>query len=84
MSATRRASRSSRKAWLSKVQRPSNTNFISKLTLFYRAFVCEEHSDCKLICGPHEFKLHKIVLMLQSGYFRNAFKKGTFKVYTRY
>jgi hypothetical protein len=46
----------------------------------FRAYVSGVHSDCKVICGPHEFKLHRIILMAQSGYFMSAFKKDSFKV----
>jgi len=40
----------------------------------------EELSDCKLICGPYHFNLHKVILASQSDYFKAAFKQGTFKV----
>lgn len=40
----------------------------------------EEFSDCKLICGPYNFNLHKVILASQSDYFRTAFKQGTFEV----
>ena len=44
----------------------------------------EELSDCTLICGPYHFNLHKFALASQSDYFKTAFKKGTFKVWSRY
>ena len=71
-------SKSSWKAWPSKVQR-SNTDYL-EANIVSRARVSEEYSDCKLICGTDEFKLHKIILITQSEYFRSAFKKGAFKV----
>ena len=71
-------SKSSCKAWPSKVQR-SNTDYL-EANIVSRARVSEEYSDCKLICGTHEFKLHKIILATQSDYFESAFKKGAFKV----
>ena len=40
----------------------------------------EEFSDCKLICGPYHFNLHKVILASKSDYFKAAFKHGTFKV----
>jgi hypothetical protein len=39
----------------------------------------EEHSDCKVICGPYQYNLHKAVLVGQSEYFRAALKPGNFK-----
>jgi len=62
------------------VRSSDRTQIGSKLTFVSRARDSEEYSDCKLICGTHEFKLHKIILMTQSEYFRSAFKKGAFKV----
>ena len=46
----------------------------------YRLHESEEFSDCKLICGPYHFNLHRVILASQSDYFRAAFKQGTFKV----
>jgi hypothetical protein len=40
----------------------------------------EEHSDCKVICGPYRYNIHKTVLVAQSEYFRAALKPGNFKV----
>jgi hypothetical protein len=40
----------------------------------------EEHSDCKVICGPYHYNLHKTVLVAQSEYSRAALKPGNFKV----
>lgn len=40
----------------------------------------EEFSDCKIICGSYHFNVHKIILSVQSEYFRAALKRSTFKV----
>lgn len=45
-----------------------------------RFHISEEFSDCKIICGPYHFNVHKIILSVQSDYFRAALKRGTFKV----
>ncbi|KAL1586300.1 hypothetical protein WHR41_05568 [Cladosporium halotolerans] len=39
----------------------------------------EQHSDCTIVCGPYHFKVHKVILAIQSKYFKTAFKNGTFK-----
>ena len=38
------------------------------------------HSDCKVICGPHTFNVHKIILCSGSAFFRAALEPGTFGV----
>lgn len=58
--------------------------FTSNAELFGRLHQSEEFSDCKVICGPYHFKLHKVILASHSDYFKTAFKTGTFKASPSY
>jgi hypothetical protein len=49
-------------------------------SLISRLHQSEEFSDCKLICGPYHFNLHKVILASQTDYFKAAFRQGAFKV----
>lgn len=53
---------------------------ISNADSFFRFYENEAFSDCKVVCGQYAFKLHKVILCSQSGFFMTALKSGTFKV----
>lgn len=61
---------------------PPECAFASNTDLFTRLHQSQEFSDCKIVCGPYHFNLHKVILASHSDYFKTAFKTGTFKVYS--